>query len=120
MTRNTHMTKKEKMNWLIDIAEGFRSLDARASKFVRYLLDDPDPQVRAEAVSCLWNSSDPTWIQVLIDKARTDPDLDVRTRGLSALGHYIYEKEMEPYRGDWDEEHEPISDGDLQRIVSFL
>ncbi|MGB8648152.1 MAG: HEAT repeat domain-containing protein [Anaerolineae bacterium] len=119
MTRNSHMTKKEKMNWLIDIAEGFRSLDARASKFVRYLLDDADPQVRAEAVSCLWNSSDPVWIQVLIDKAAQDPNLDVRTRGLSALGHYIYEKEMSDYQ-DLDEDHEPIGDSDLQRIVSFL
>jgi HEAT repeat protein len=107
------------MNWLIDISEGFRSLDARSAKFVRYLLDDPDPQVRAEAVSCLWNSSDPEWIQVLIDKATSDCDLDVRTRGLSALGHYIYEKEMAAY-SELDDDHEPISENDLQRIVNFL
>jgi HEAT repeat protein len=119
MGRNTRMTKKEKMNWLIDIAEGFRSLDTRASKFVRTLLDDPDPQVRAEAVACLWNSSDPAWIDVLIDKAENDPDLDVRTRGISALGHYIYEKEVAEF-ADEDEPGEPISERDVERIVNFL
>ena len=120
MTRNTRMTKKEKMNWLIDIAEGFRSLDARASKFVRSLLDDADPQVRAEAVACLWNSSDPTWIDVLIDKAENDPDLDVRTRGISALGHYIYEKEVAEFTDDPDGIAEAISERDIERIVNFL
>ncbi len=120
MTRNTRMTKKEKMNWLIDIAEGFRSLDARASKFVRTLLDDPDPQVRAEAVACLWNSSDPAWIEVLIDKAENDPDLDVRTRGISALGHYIYEKEVAEFTYDPEELAETISEHDVERIVTFL
>lgn len=120
MTRNTRMTKKDKMNWLIDIAEGFRSLDARASKFVRYLLDDPDPQVRAEAVSCLWNSSDPVWIDVLIEKAETDPNLDVRTRGISALGHYIYESELGTKQYDWSEDRPRIGENDLHKIASFL
>ena len=78
MTRNTRMTKKEKLNWLIDIAEGFRALDGRASKVVRTLLDDTDPQVRAEAVACLWNSSDPVWIEVLIEKALARREEGVR------------------------------------------
>jgi HEAT repeat protein len=120
MNRNTRMTKKEKLNWLADIAEGFRSLDARASKFIRRLLDDADPQVRAEAVACLWNSSDPDWIEVLILKAQSDPNLDVRTRAISALGHYIYEKEMAGFGEDWDDLEETISERDLERIVNFL
>jgi HEAT repeat protein len=120
MNRNIRMTKKEKLNWLADIAEGFHSLDARASKFIRRLLDDPDPQVRAEAVACLWNSSDPAWIDVLIEKVDGDPNLDVRTRAISALGHYIYEKEMAGLEEDWDELEETISEGDVERVVSFL
>ncbi len=118
MTRNTRMTKKEKMNWLIDIAEGFRPLDPRASKFVRSLLDDPDPQVRAEAVACLWNSSDPIWIDVLIEKAKDDPDLDVRTRSISALGHYLYEQD--PEFDDDEEDLDEVDEDDLSRIVEFL
>jgi HEAT repeat protein len=120
MARNPRMTKKEKMNWLIDIAEGFRSLDGRARKFVRALLDDADPQIRAEAVACLWNSSDPEWIDVLIDKAENDPDLDVRTRGISALGHYIYEKDVAEFTDDADGSVDSISEHDIERIVNFL
>jgi HEAT repeat protein len=120
MTRNIRMTKKEKLSWLADIAEGFRALDARASKFIRRLLDDPDPQVRAEAVACLWNSSDPAWIEVLIEKVGGDPNLDVRTRAISALGHYIYEKEMAGMEEDWDDVQEAVSEHDIERIVNFL
>lgn len=120
MNRNIRMTKKEKLSWLADVAEGFRSLDARAVKFIRRLLDDPDPQVRAEAVACLWNSSDPSWIEVLIDKVKKDANLDVRTRAISALGHYIYEREMAGLEEDWDELEETVSEADVQRIVDFL
>ncbi len=119
MTRNMRMTKKEKMNWLIDIAEGFRPLDLRASKFVRSLLDDPDPQVRAEAVACLWNSADPSWIDVLINKAENDPDLDVRTRSISALGHYLYEQDTD-FEDDRLEYEGFLSERDLERVVTFL
>jgi HEAT repeat protein len=120
MTRNIRMTKKEKLNWLADIAEGFHSLDSRATKFIRRLLDDPDPQVRAEAVACLWNSSDPAWIEVLIEKVGADPNLDVRTRAISALGHYIYEREMAGLEEDWDDLEETVSERDVERIVGFL
>lgn len=120
MNRRIRMTKKEKLSWLADISEGFHSLDGRASKFIRRLLDDSDPQVRAEAVACLWNSSDPDWIDVLIDKVKSDPNLDVRTRAISALGHYIYEKEMAGLEEDWDELEETVSESDVERIVNFL
>ena len=123
MNRNTRMTKKEKLNWLADIADGLRPLDARAMKLVQHLLDDPDAQVRGEAVACLWNSSDPEWIDVLIDKAKRDPDLDVRTRALSALGHYVFDGESAAYRAEWfDEEEEEtvVGERDMQRVVNFL
>ena len=120
MNRNSRKTKKEKMDWLADIAEGTLSLDARASKVVRDLLDDPDAQVRAEAVACLWNSSDPAWIDILIDKAQRDANLDVRARALSALGHYIYEKEAAAYLGEWGEGEKLISERDLERLLNFL
>jgi hypothetical protein len=57
MNRNHRMSKKDKLNWLADIADGLRPLDARASKIVLRLLDDPDAMVRAEAASCLWHTA---------------------------------------------------------------
>lgn len=119
MNRNHRMSKKDKLNWLADIADGLRPLDARASKLVLRLLDDPDAQVRAEAVSCLWHTADPMWIEELLTKAQRDPDLDVRTRALSTLGHYIVDAEIEMYN-DLDNEERALSDGDVQRVVDFL
>jgi HEAT repeat protein len=119
MNRNHRMSKKDKLNWLADIADGLRPLDARASKLVLRLLDDPDAQVRSEAVSCLWHTADPMWIEELLTKAQRDPDLDVRTRAISTLGHYIVDAEMELFN-DLESEERALSDGDVQRVVDFL
>ncbi|HZQ06957.1 MAG TPA: HEAT repeat domain-containing protein [Anaerolineae bacterium] len=119
MNRNHRMSKKDKLNWLADIADGLRPLDARASKLVLRLLDDPDAQVRAEAVSCLWHTADPMWIEELLTKAQRDPDLDVRTRALSTLGHYIVDAEIEMYN-DLETDERTLSEGDVQRVVDFL
>lgn len=119
MNRNHRMSKKDKLNWLADIADGLRPLDARASRLVLRLLDDPDAQVRAEAVSCLWHTADPMWIEELLTRAQRDPDLDVRTRALSTLGHYIVDAELEEYN-DLDNEERALSEVDVQRVVNFL
>lgn len=119
MNRNHRMSKKDKLNWLADIADGLRPLDARASKIVLRLLDDPDAQVRAEAVSCLWHTADPMWIEELLTKSQRDPDLDVRTRAISTLGHYIVDAEIELF-GDFENEERALSQRDIQRVVDFL
>lgn len=119
MNRNHRMSKKDKLNWLADIADGLRPLDARAAKLVLRLLDDPDAQVRAEAVSCLWHTADPMWIEELLTKSQRDPDLDVRTRAISTLGHYIVDAEIELFN-DLDNDERALSESDMQRVVDFL
>lgn len=119
MNRNHRMSKKDKLNWLADIADGLRPLDSRASKLVLRLLDDPDAQVRAEAVSCLWHTADPMWIEELLTKSQRDPDLDVRTRAISTLGHYIVDAEIELF-SDTDSDERALSESDVQRVVDFL
>lgn len=119
MNRNHRMSKKDKLNWLADIADGLRPLDARASKLVLRLLDDPDAQVRAEAVSCLWHTADPMWIEELLTKSQHDPDLDVRTRAISTLGHYIVDAEIELF-SDLENDERALGEGDMQRVIDFL
>lgn len=103
MSRFLKLTKKEKLTLLADIADGFRPLDGHAERLVRNLLDDPDSQVRGEAVACLWSNAHARWIDVLISKARLDPNLDVRTRAISALGRYVFEGSELLYSGEWDD-----------------
>ncbi|MBI5304167.1 MAG: HEAT repeat domain-containing protein [Chloroflexi bacterium] len=113
------MNKKEKLNFLADIEDGYRPFDKRALKMLRTLLDDHDPQVRAEAIACLWNDPDPHWIDVLIGKATNDEHSDVRAHAISALGRYIYEGDAAEFEG-WDAPMFEITKVDYERVTDFL
>jgi HEAT repeat protein len=115
----TRMNKRAKLSYLADLEEGYRPFDNHALKLLRSLLDDPDPEVRSEAIACLWNDPDARWIDVLIHKATQDPHSDVRAHAISALGRYIYEGEEAEVEG-WDAPFVEISPDDYQRVTNFL
>jgi HEAT repeat protein len=118
-TRLPKMSKKEKLNLLADIEDGYRPFDKHALALLRSLLDDPDAQVRAEAIACLWNDPDPRWIDVLMRKATDDPHSEVRTHAISALGRYVFEGDAATYDG-WDGDEVAITPADYQRVTDFL
>src|SRR5258708_4088675 len=81
MNRNHRMSKKDKLNWLADIAHGLRPLDTRARKLVLPLLDDPevdeliewayaqnDPRYGASAIFAMGRSGNLRWTdQVMME-----------------------------------------------------
>ncbi len=111
------MTKREKLNWLADLEDGYRPFDKRALTLLRSLMDDGDAQVRAEAIACLWDDPDPRWIDVLMRKANQDPHAQVRAHAVSALGRYVFEGEAAQFEG-WDAP--TFNQSDYQRVVEFL
>lgn len=113
------MTKRAKLSYLADLEDGYRPFDKHALKLLRSLLDDSDPEVRAEAIACLWNDPDARWIDLLIHKATEDPHADVRAHAISALGRYIYEGEEATLEG-WNAPFIEITPADYQRVVDFL
>lgn len=113
------MTKREKLAWLADLEEGFRSFDKRSLTLLRTLMDDSDAEVRAEAIACLWEDPDPRWIDVLMRKAEQDPHADVRAHAISALGRYVFEGEAAALEG-WDAPTFTLSQEDYTRVVDFL
>ena len=113
------MSKKEKLNLLADIEDGYRPFDKHALTLLRSLLDDPDAQVRAEAIACLWNDPDPRWIDLLMRKAIGDPHADVRTHAISALGRYVFEGDAAAFE-DWDGYEISITPEDYARVTDFL
>ena len=117
--RLPRMSKKEKLNLLADIEDGYRPFDKHALTLLRSLLDDPDAQVRAEAIACLWNDPDPRWIDVLMRKATDDPHSEVRTHAISALGRYIFEGDAAAFE-DWDDYEVSITPADYARVTEFL
>lgn len=113
------MTKREKLAWLADLEEGYRSFDKRALTLLRSLMDDSDAEVRAEAIACLWDDPDPRWIDLLMRKALDDPHADVRAHAISALGRYVFEGEAAEF-AEWDEPPLALSKEDYARVVAFL
>ena len=119
MPRSPKMSKKDKLNFLADIEDGYRPFDKHALALLKSLLDDPDPDVRSEAIACLWNDPDPKWIGVLMRKVIEDPHSQVRAHALSVLGRYVFEGEAATLEG-WEEYDTEINAEDCQRVHEFL
>ena len=64
-------------------------------------MGDPDAQVRATAIKSLWEYEKPSLIRPLIHLLKTDEVVIVREAAASALGKFIYLKELEEI--DWNE-----------------
>lgn len=120
MATLSRMSKRAKLAYLADLEEGYRPFDRHALKLLHALLQDPDAQVRAEAIACLWHDPDVRWISMLMHLATNDPHLDVRAHATSALGRYVYEGEharLENWADLWEDE---ITPEDYQRVIQFL
>ncbi|MBI3359832.1 MAG: HEAT repeat domain-containing protein [Chloroflexi bacterium] len=53
-------------------------------------LDDPDAEVRATAISNLWESEDADLIPLFIQLMQNDPEAPVRAEAAKGLGHFVY------------------------------
>ncbi len=58
-------------------------------------LDDPDAQVRFNAIRVLWVEEDYALIERFLDIAQHDPDVEVRANAVGALGGYMYLASLE-------------------------
>lgn len=120
MATMSRMSKRAKLAYLADLEEGYRPFDKHALKLLQSLLQDPDAEVRAEAIACLWNDPDTRWINVLMRLAADDPHVDVRAHAVSVLGRYVYEGEqarLDDWVNIWENE---ITPEDYQRVTEFL
>ena len=113
------MTKREKLAWLADLEEGYRPFNKHALTLLRALMDDADAEVRAEAITCLWDDPDPGWIDVLMRKVDQDPHAEVRAHAISALGRYVYEGQVAEL-DDWATPVFEITQKDYKRVIEFL
>ena len=95
------------MQHLVDLGDDSFEVDFNA--IFRMGLQDPEPAVRAAAISGLWEDSDPALITPLSNLLQTDDNEAVRAAAASALGHYIYEGELEE-----------LEDAKVQPIITLL
>ncbi len=122
MTSAQEMDRETKLALLTRIEEG-------ENYFTDYLptiqafLDDPDPEVRAQAVRCLWDYPQPELIDFLTTCAQEDPSQEVRSAALSVLGRYIYEGDMAGYdvfEGGGELWQDELPQEDFERVKAFL
>jgi len=90
---------------------------------IQAFLDDPDAEVRAQAIRCLWDYPQVEFIDFLITCAREDPSQEARSAAISTLGRYIYEGDMADYDSAeggselWEDE---LPREDFERVKTFL
>ena len=63
--------------------------------FARTALVDPEPGVRARAITLLWEAEDRSLIESFLSLVHQDPSGEVRAAAASALGKFIYLGELE-------------------------
>lgn len=63
--------------------------------FGRFALTDDDPRIRAMAIHLLWECEDYRLIPQFVRMMETDPDDVVRAAAASALGLFVYLKELD-------------------------
>lgn len=72
---------------LAELAE--ERIEADFSRIFRYLLDDEDADVRANAIHGLWEEDDIALAAQLIGALRSDPAARVRAAAAEGLGHFL-------------------------------
>lgn len=77
---------------LVVQAEEHALYDFRA--IFRWLLSDPDPYVRAQAIHGLWEDDSPSLIAPLLHMLEHDQDVHVREAAAIALGRYVLAGEL--------------------------
>lgn len=85
--------RAEAMQHLVEI--GDETFEVDFNTIFRMGLYDTDPDVRAAAISGLWEDVDPALIAPLLDLLQTDDSEAVRAAAASVLGRYVYEGELE-------------------------
>ena len=82
---------------LVELAE--ENIEMDFNILYRYLLDDEDAQVRANAIDGLWEDEDSALIAPFVGFLRSDPNPLVRATAADALGRFVLLKEYNRISG---------------------
>jgi HEAT repeat protein len=118
------LSKEERIQFLSRIVEG-RDYFTDYLPVLKDFLDDEEAEVRKLAITGLWDYPRPEMVEVLLDKAQSDPDEGVRCRAIITLGRYVFEGMMADYDFDWGPMTEIVREGELPkedflRVKEFL
>ena len=104
------MNKKEKIKFLCIIEEDEERFFHEFTEELNFLVHDPDNEIKAKAILCLWDYPTTHFLNYLLDSANNDPDETVRNNSIIVLGRYIFEGSMEGYDLELND---PLSSEDI-------
>jgi HEAT repeat protein len=122
MSDDRELSREEKLELLQGI-EASQDVFTDFTGTILDFLDDPDAEVRAQAIRCLWDYTDADLIDTLMDRAKKDPAQEVRSAALIGLGRFIYEGDMADYENAdlWgDLMADELPQEDFERTRQFL
>ena len=79
--------RRDFVSALLDFAED--QVDVNFTALYRWLMEDADAWVRAQAIEGLWEENDVRLISPLLRRLAEDEDLDVRAAAALSLGRYV-------------------------------
>jgi len=86
--RRTHIIRR-----LVELAEDDFAVDF--NEIFRRVMDDPEPEVRAQAIEGLWEDERPDLVKPLLEHLNRDPSVLVQAAAASSLGRYVLLGELE-------------------------
>ncbi len=91
------MNKKEKMDFINVVEEDEERFFHDYSEELNILIHDPDNEIKAKAILCLWDYPTTHFLNFLLDAAHDDLGKQVRENSIIVLGRFIFEGSMEGY-----------------------
>ncbi|HET6384113.1 MAG TPA: HEAT repeat domain-containing protein [Armatimonadota bacterium] len=85
----TSADTKEKVRFLESILEADTAWDCLG--MIASLATDPAAEVRELALKAFWDCADPRYLDLILDAACEDTEIDVRRSAIAALGRYVYD-----------------------------
>jgi HEAT repeat protein len=61
----------------------------------KFALNDDEPNVRSQAISLLWESDDPAYLDILVEILDTDPSTLVQVSAAAGLGRFVLMGELD-------------------------
>ncbi len=120
------MSDEEKIEMLDFLATSEERFFSNYSDKLNFFAKDTNPEVRAKAISCMWDFPSKDRIDLLFEALRTETDPEIRVKVISGLGRYVFELEDDELFGDdemfdkFASEEDRIPRDDLIRVKQYL
>lgn len=89
-------------------------IDVSLFQIFRWLLEDPDPRIRIQAIEGLWEEEDVRLVAPLLDLLQYDPVVEVQAAAALSLGRFVLQGEL----GQLDQQSSALIEEALHAVIT--